>query len=224
MLIVLLVGLAANCSENRVHTQNIIDCLAAGSTDHVQSLVISYPMKRRFSPAIGIGTTEGHRTTFRQALGGCEQAVYETISRDWQSQPLTYFMRGIQIVSYPPLDILPPVGLYLYDKKDVARTGVAGFVGDCATVLPLKILINRARPVGETKRIDSSFPSGHTTFVFTQAVVYSHYNTRLRIPLYLYAAVVGFSRVYLGKHYPTDVLGGALLGMAVGFLAVKITD
>lgn len=157
-----------------------------------------------------------------QALASCEQNIYETISQDWQSQPVKYFMQGIEIASYPGLDALPPVGLYIYDKKDIARRGFAGFVGDVATVLALKMIVNRERPDGETERIDSSFPSGHTTFAFTQAVIYSHHNPELRIPMFIYAAVVGFSRIYLGKHYPTDVLGGAALGVAVGFLAVNL--
>ncbi|UCF70549.1 MAG: phosphatase PAP2 family protein [candidate division WOR-3 bacterium] len=158
-----------------------------------------------------------------QALNPCEQDIYDAISQDWQSVPVKFCMQGIEAISTPVLDVLPPAGLYLFDKKDIARTGMAAFIGDCVVVLSLKMLVNRERPAGETSRLDSSFPSGHTAFAFTQAVVYSHYNPRLRIPLFVYATVVGFSRVYLGKHYPTDVLGGAVLGLAVGFLAVRFT-
>ncbi|MBE0433126.1 phosphatase PAP2 family protein [candidate division WOR-3 bacterium] len=156
-----------------------------------------------------------------QALNSCEQNLYETISQDWQSVPVKYFMEGVEFVSMPALNVWPPVGLYLWNKEDAARTGLAGYVGDWVTVISLKLLVNRDRPDAETDRLDSSFPSGHTTFAFTQAVVYSHYNPRLRIPMFVYAALVGFSRVYLAKHYPSDVLGGAALGIAVGLVAVK---
>lgn len=224
MLIVLLVGLVSSPSEGRLYTNNSVDWLIRTENSRSQSLILAYPTKRGFCAVPGVGANDDYHTCFRQALGGCEQAVYETISHDWQSKPLTCFMRGIEIVSFPALDAVSPAGLYIAGETDVARTGMAGFIGDCATVIPLKLIVNRQRPLGETKRIDSSFPSGHTAFAFTQAVVYSHYETKLRIPLYLYAAVVGFSRVYLQKHYPTDVIGGALLGMVVGFLAVQITD
>lgn len=156
-----------------------------------------------------------------QALGSCEQNLYETISQDWQSGPVKYFMEGVEIVSMPALNVLPPVGLCLYSKEDVARAGMTGYVGDWAAVISLKLLVNRARPDSGTDRLDSSFPSGHTTFAFTQAVIYSHHYPRLRIPMFAYAALVGLSRVYLAKHYPSDVLGGAVLGTAIGLFAVR---
>ena len=175
-----------------------------------------------FSKGVDFGSDRA--TKFHQALGDCEQSIYETISKSWRSEPLTMFMKGIDVISYPVLDVLPPIGLYLYDKEDVARTGIFGFIGDCVTVVPMKFLVNRARPEEKSSRIKSSFPSGHATFAFTQAVVYSHYNPKLRLPMFLYATVVGFSRIYLGKHYPTDILGGAVLGIAVGLLAIRISD
>lgn len=224
MLIILLVGLASGGGEYPLYVKTSKDWLVAPDAGFGQEMNLDYRARPGFLPACGLGANYNHGITFHQAIGDCERKIYETISGDWQSKPLSYFMRGVQIVSYPPLDILSPIGLYLSDRKDAARTGLTGFVGDCVTVIPLKLLINRSRPVGETIRIDSSFPSGHTAFVFTQAVVYSHHNNRLRIPLYLYATVVGFSRVYLKKHYPTDVLGSAALGVLVGILAVKISD
>jgi undecaprenyl-diphosphatase len=60
-----------------------------------------------------------------------------------------------------------------------------------------------------------SFPSGHATVSFACATVLALAVPRLRWPLYALAALIGFSRVYVGVHYPFDVLAGAALGIAL---------
>ena len=62
---------------------------------------------------------------------------------------------------------------------------------------------------------DHSFPSGHAATSFAAATVLTFALPRLA-PLWLLMAVaVGFSRVYVGVHYPLDIVGGAMLGIAV---------
>jgi undecaprenyl-diphosphatase len=61
-----------------------------------------------------------------------------------------------------------------------------------------------------------SFPSNHAANCFAGAVFLSSVYPPLRILLYTAAALVAYSRVYVGVHYPIDVLGGALLGLALG--------
>jgi len=63
----------------------------------------------------------------------------------------------------------------------------------------------------------SSFPSGHATVGFACATALALSVPRLRWPVFALAALIGFSRVYVGVHYPLDVLAGALLGVALGF-------
>ena len=61
----------------------------------------------------------------------------------------------------------------------------------------------------------SSFPSGHTSTSFACAYVISRLAPRLTVFVFVLAALIGFSRVYVGVHYPLDVLAGAVLGVVV---------
>ena len=58
-----------------------------------------------------------------------------------------------------------------------------------------------------------SFPSGHATMGFACAVVLAWYVPRLAFPAFVLAGAIAWSRVYVGVHWPLDVLGGAVLGI-----------
>jgi undecaprenyl-diphosphatase len=60
-----------------------------------------------------------------------------------------------------------------------------------------------------------SFPSGHSTTAFACATVIAWADPRLAAPVFVLAALVAWSRVYVGVHYPLDVIGGAALGVLV---------
>jgi undecaprenyl-diphosphatase len=65
-----------------------------------------------------------------------------------------------------------------------------------------------------------AFPSGHASTAFACATVLGWASTRLRVPAFVLAAAIAWSRVYVGVHWPLDVVGGALLGVLVGALLV----
>ena len=60
-----------------------------------------------------------------------------------------------------------------------------------------------------------SFPSGHATAAFACATVLAWYAPRLAFPAFVLAGAIAWSRVYVGVHWPLDVLGGAALGMLI---------
>lgn len=65
-----------------------------------------------------------------------------------------------------------------------------------------------------------SFPSGHTSSSFAAAAVfYRHLPKKAGVPAVVLAGLIGFSRLYVGVHYPTDVLAGIIMGILLGYLA-----
>lgn len=106
-----------------------------------------------------------------------------------------------------------------------------GFEVLCCNVF-LKPFVARIRPCDVNSTIQLliphpegfSFPSGHTGASFAAASVLFFSRNRFRMPAFLLAALIGFSRIYLYVHYPTDVLAGALLGIMLGWLGKVLVD
>lgn len=72
---------------------------------------------------------------------------------------------------------------------------------------------------------DYSFPSGHTSISFTVAfALYFAKEKKLFYPIVIFASLVAFSRLYLYVHYPTDVLGGIVVGAICGYMGYVLVD
>ncbi|MDD5495464.1 MAG: phosphatase PAP2 family protein, partial [Candidatus Omnitrophica bacterium] len=67
-----------------------------------------------------------------------------------------------------------------------------------------------------------SFPSNHAAAVFMAAVILSSVFGRYSIFLYLFALIICLSRIYIGVHFPLDVLNGAVIGALIGYILVRV--
>jgi membrane-associated phospholipid phosphatase len=122
-------------------------------------------------------------------------------------------------------------GLVQHDDQLLRNACVVGgaTVLNLGVTALLKYSINRERPfvtypdiINKTGKVikDPSFPSGHTSTAFTMATSISleYPKWYIIIPAYTYAGTVGYSRMHLGAHYPSDVLMGALIGTGSAYL------
>jgi len=95
-------------------------------------------------------------------------------------------------------------------------------------LLPVKVVVPRARPslvVQGARVLDieggGSFPSGHSKNGFTTAVILGSKWKRLKLPLYILGFLIAISRVYVGLHWPFDVIVGSAVGWAIGKLTMR---
>lgn len=94
----------------------------------------------------------------------------------------------------------------------------------------LKRALNRPRPFLThsvnlliARDTDGSFPSGHTTLLFPLAAIIYFYNKKLGWLFFILSFISCFARIFAGVHYPSDILGGIIIGIASGWLVYRFT-
>jgi membrane-associated phospholipid phosphatase len=88
-----------------------------------------------------------------------------------------------------------------------------------AIVSPLKYMVGRRRPDGTLDRKNASFPSSHASSAFAFAVTLARYYPEQGPAILETACFVAISRVYLERHYPTDILAGAAIGVTAAAIS-----
>ena len=128
------------------------------------------------------------------------------------------------------------LGVVLLIPKKTRKSGftalLALIIGSVITNLVLKTAVARIRPYDAVEGLvplvkklrDFSFRSGHTCASFSCAVVYYKMYPDIKGKgAMVLAVLIALSRLYVGVHYPTDVLGGAIVGWLSAILALKIS-
>lgn len=108
-------------------------------------------------------------------------------------------------------------------EKKLSKKMIIGLVLITLTTQILKLVIMRPRPYTELSSLivlatenDYSFPSGHTsTSTVMTYILYKEYD---EIVLWIIPLLIALSRLYIGVHYPSDIIGGFVLGLIIGYI------
>lgn len=146
---------------------------------------------------------------------------------------LDWFMLGLTQLGHFLFALILALIFYFTESKFFAYSMIFGVITLGLMIEVMKLCIRRVRPYIKLKKIrivgsrasGRSFPSGHTGQAFFLASLIVHYfqvNGYLWIFLYATALLVGITRIYVGMHYPRDVIAGAILGTAWGIIGVMV--
>ena len=156
-------------------------------------------------------------------------------TRGYRPQWIDWTMLGATQIGHGVFAFIMASAFYLWIDRLLSYELVLGTLTLWLVVELMKILIRRRRPyiylkdiriVGERAR-GHSFPSGHTSQVFFLAtMLFQHFTPGILGTLILYAIalLVGITRIYVGMHYPRDVIAGSVLGTVWGLLGAIINS
>ncbi len=164
-------------------------------------------------------------------------AVFYLINGRWQNAWFDQVMPFITDLKNFYL-LLAVLAVWIVWKNKKAGIILLLFVGITLAITDplssrlLKMVIARLRPCHVLDGVQTlagcnssySFPSSHAVNIFAAAFFLSRSFKKLSPVLYAIAAVVGYSRIYLGIHYPSDVIGGAAIGLLVAWPMYRLKD
>lgn len=175
---------------------------------------------------------------------GCFLFSFKSNAQNWDintlkginpQNPNSSIMKGLSGSVYP-LALAAPVSLlatgFIKNDDTLQHKGwelVGALAINTIITQGLKYAIDRQRPYEKYPgqvfpyhiESDASFPSGHTSTAFATATTLTLEFKKwyVAVPAYAWAAGVGYSRMYLGEHYPTDVIAGAAVGAGSAVLS-----
>lgn len=207
---------------------------------HDQKLMLTSPLRVNRVDVIIWGTAAGSLLYLAPKWGAhhsADERLEQGIHRNDASSP---FLRNFTHVGDAPVLIgvsLTGYGLGRWQDWPLVRRGslhvFEGLIDAGIAAEVFKILAGRRRPVDRPSRgpflgpggffgdsENDSFPSGHAALTFATATIISHESQSywVGVPAYIVAGGISYSRIYVEKHWLSDVIGGATLGYSVGIL------
>ncbi len=170
-----------------------------------------------------------------------DQWLFEKINQHWTNSLLDIVMpivTDLTKILWVTYGIIPlGIGFWIYKQRRkavrvVLEVALVLAISDMVAFRIFKPIFERARPYHDltnailrtSEHVGPSFPSNHATNSFAVATLIVLYYPRLALPLFLLAALISYSRVYVGVHYPLDVCAGAALGTAIALIFRKVSD
>jgi membrane-associated phospholipid phosphatase len=163
-----------------------------------------------------------------ERFGKAEDGLVEAVVGEGSKKGSTFFGRAGDVIQRPPMWAVMAAGLSATGERGrrAAIRGSACYLSAAAAHLPIKALVGRRHPPGSARHqlgpFTSSFPSGHAAsdlaFVFGAAQELP----RAFVPLTACSLAVHWSLIRKRAHYPSDVLAGGALGIAVAVAMWKL--
>jgi len=173
----------------------------------------------------------------RDAVASADAAVFRLINLGLAARWLDVTMLAVTTLGegwvQTAIGLAVVIAAAVKRRDDLRRMGyaaLAAYAGSGLLSEVVKRIADRHRPllvlfdarVFGVPLFMHSFPSGHATTAFAAAFAWGAYLPRARWALYGLATLVAFSRVYLGVHFPLDVVYGAFLGAVIGLGSARL--
>jgi undecaprenyl-diphosphatase len=160
-----------------------------------------------------------------------ERRIFVWVNHRIQHTALDFILSRITHLGGATFTVLLTISIALFAEEAWRLVGLQSLAALAVSHLPVAIikrLYPRLRPylvmpdthIGKNPLTDHSFPSGHTTAIFSVVVPFILYMPTLSFWLLPLALTVSMSRIYLGLHYPSDCAAGSLIGTGTAIASV----